>query len=62
MKISPEKHGRPKVSPGKLPWEPNHEAAENHEQEGDDAGVFDASQPFMSYTIERDPTMQVPYV
>ncbi len=47
--------------PRQLLWKPKDETTQNHEQEGDDAGVLDASQSLMPYTIERDPTMQVPY-
>jgi hypothetical protein len=47
--------------PRELPWTPKDETTQNHEQKGDDAGVLDASQLFMPYTIERDPTMQIPY-
>jgi len=47
--------------PRQLPWKPKDETTQNHEQEGDDAGVLYTSQSLMPYTIERDPTMQIPY-
>jgi hypothetical protein len=61
-KISSEKYGGAKVLPGQIPREPNHEATKNHEYKRNDAGILGASQPFMPYAIERDPTMQIPYV
>jgi len=60
-KASSEQHSRAKMLPRQFPWKPKDETTQNHKEEGDDAGVLDTSQSLVPYTIERDPTMQIPY-